>query len=79
MWTAIAKGHSRPLGDKPVVDVDTNQSAGAELQKQLLSLSSNSKEMTADSSGHFVIIDRPDIAVDAISHVVRLARTKTTL
>ncbi len=76
---AIAKEHSSPLGDKPLVDVDTNQSAGGELQKQLLSLSSNSKEMTADNSGHFVIIDRPDVVVDAISQVVRSARTKTPL
>jgi pimeloyl-ACP methyl ester carboxylesterase len=76
---AIVKEHSKPLGDKPLVDVDTNQSAGAELQKQLLSLSSNSKEMTADNSGHFVIIDRPDVVVDAINRVVRSARTKTPL
>jgi pimeloyl-ACP methyl ester carboxylesterase len=76
---AIVKEHKQPLGDKPLVDVDTNQSAGAELQKQLLSLSSNSKEMTADNSGHFVIIDRPDVVVDAINQVVRSARTKTPL
>jgi pimeloyl-ACP methyl ester carboxylesterase len=76
---AIVKEHSKPLGDKPLVDVDTNQTAGAELQNQLLSLSSNSKEMTADNSGHFVIIDRPDVVVDAISRVVRSARTKTPL
>ena len=76
---AIVKEHSRPLGDKPLVDVDTNQTAGPELQNQLLSLSSNSKEMTADNSGHFVIIDRPDVVVDAVSQVVRSARTKTPL
>jgi pimeloyl-ACP methyl ester carboxylesterase len=76
---AIVKEHSKPLGDKPLVDVDTNETAAAELQKQLLSLSSNSKEMTADHSGHFVIIDRPDVVVDAISRVVHSARTKTLL
>jgi hypothetical protein len=59
--------------------VDTNQSAGTELQKQLLSLSRNSKEMTAENSGHFVIIDRPDVVIDAISQVVRSARSKTPL
>jgi pimeloyl-ACP methyl ester carboxylesterase len=76
---AIVKERSKPLGDKPLVDVDTNQTAGAELQNQLLSLSSNSKEMTAENSGHFVIIDRPDVVVDAINRVVRSARTKTPL
>lgn len=75
---AIVKEHSQPLGDKPLVDVDTNQSA-LELQKRLLSLSRNSKEMAADNSGHFVIIDRPDVVIDAISQVVRSARSKTPL
>jgi pimeloyl-ACP methyl ester carboxylesterase len=75
----LVKGHSRPLGDKPLVDVDTNESAGAELQKQLLALSGNSKEMTAENSGHFVIIDRPDVVVEAIGQVVRSARNKTPL
>lgn len=42
---AIAKEQSQALPDKPLVDVDTNQNAGAELQKQLLALSQNSKEM----------------------------------
>jgi len=76
---ALVKEHSQPLEGKPLIDVDTNQSAGTELQKQLLSLSRNSKEMVADRSGHFVIIDRPEVVVDAVSQVVRSARNKTTL
>jgi pimeloyl-ACP methyl ester carboxylesterase len=76
---AIAKEQSQPLRDKPLMDVDTNQSAGAELQKKLLALSRNSKEMTADNGGHFVIIDRPDVVIDAIGQVVRSARSKTPL
>jgi pimeloyl-ACP methyl ester carboxylesterase len=75
----FVKEHSQPLGGKPVIDVDTNQSAGTELQTQLLSLSRNSKEMVADKSGHFVIIDRPEVVVDAVSQVVRSARNKTPL
>jgi hypothetical protein len=75
----LVKGHTRPLADKPLVDVDTNESAGAELQKQLLALSGNSKEMTAENSGHFVIIDRPDVVVEAIGQVVRSARNNTPL
>jgi pimeloyl-ACP methyl ester carboxylesterase len=76
---ALVKEHSQPLGGKPLVDVDTNQSAAAELQTQLLSLSRNSKEMVADKSGHYVIIDRPDVVVNAVSQVVRSARNKTPL
>ena len=31
---------------------------------KLLSLSANDKEMTGNNSGHFVIIDRPDEALE---------------
>lgn len=76
---AILEKHSHPLGDKPLVDVDTPTSAGAELQRTLLSISTNSKEMVADKSDHFVMIDRPDVVIDAISQVVRSARNKRPL
>ena len=76
---AISKEHPHPLGDKPLVDVDTNDSAGAELQNELLSLSRNSKEMTADNIGHFVIIDRPDVVIDAIRQVVESVRNHAKL
>jgi pimeloyl-ACP methyl ester carboxylesterase len=76
---AAIKKHNHPLGDKPVVNVDTPDSAGTELQKTLMSLSTNSKEMTAEKSGHFVIIDRPDVVIDAIGQVVQSTRNKTHL
>jgi pimeloyl-ACP methyl ester carboxylesterase len=76
---AMLEKHNHPLGDKPLVDIDTPDSAGAELQKTLLSISTNSKEMVADKSGHFVIIDQPDVVIDAIVQVVRSARNKTPL
>jgi hypothetical protein len=76
---AILAKHDHPLGGKPVADVDTPGTARAELQKTLLSISTNSKELFADKSGHFVIIDRPDVVVDAIEQVVRSARNKTPL
>jgi pimeloyl-ACP methyl ester carboxylesterase len=76
---AILAKHDHPLGAKPVVDVDRPGTAGTELQKTLLSISTNSKELFAEQSGHFVIIDRPDVVVDAINQVVRSARNKTPL
>jgi hypothetical protein len=54
----LVKGDSHPLGGKPPVDVDASQTLSTELQTQLLSLSQNSKEMVADKSGHFAMIDR---------------------
>ncbi len=51
----------------------------AKLQSDLLSLSQNSKQMIAENSGHFVIIDRPDVVIDAIKQVLTSARNKAPL
>jgi pimeloyl-ACP methyl ester carboxylesterase len=80
---AIAKEHSHPLSDKPLVDVSTdmgNQVPNyAKLQTELLSLSRNSKQVIADKSGHFIIIDRPDVVIDAISQAVQSVRNNAKL
>jgi pimeloyl-ACP methyl ester carboxylesterase len=79
---AITKEHDHPFGDKPLVDV-TPDGEGipeyTELQTKLLSLSPNSKQLIANNSGHFVIIDRPDVVVDAITRVVNAVRDKAKL
>jgi pimeloyl-ACP methyl ester carboxylesterase len=89
---ASIKDQTHPLGDKPLVDVtagnmppvppamaEKQASKYAELQTKLLSLSSNSKQLTAENSGHFIIIDRPDVVIDAIEQVVRSVRNSTKL
>jgi hypothetical protein len=79
---SITNQHDHPFGDKPLVDVTTGGDGipgYAELQTKLLSLSQNSKRLTADKSGHFVIIDRPDMVVDAIDQVVNAVRGKANL
>lgn len=45
----------------------------------LLRLSKNSKEIVAQNSTHFVIIDRPDVVVDAIKQAVQSMSTHTPL
>jgi pimeloyl-ACP methyl ester carboxylesterase len=86
---AASKDQSYPLGDKPLVDVSAGNTPQlpppvaeqwhiryAELQTKLLSLSRNSKQLVAENSGHFIIIDRPDVVIDAISQVVQSVRNK---
>ncbi len=51
----------------------------AELQTRLLSLSKNSKHIIATDSSHFIMIDRPDLVVEAIIQVVRSSRSHSTL
>jgi pimeloyl-ACP methyl ester carboxylesterase len=79
---AITKEHSHPLGDKPLVGVSTDEALGPDyvkLQTELLSLSQNSKQIVAEKSGHFVIIDRPDVVIDAIRQVVQSVRSNAKL
>jgi pimeloyl-ACP methyl ester carboxylesterase len=79
---AITKEHSHPLGDKPLVDVGTDEDRNpnyVKLQTDLLSLSQNSREIIAEKSGHFVIIDRPDVVIDAIRQAVQSIRNKAKL
>ena len=69
----------QPLGDKPLLDISTDENLGPEyvkLQNALLSLSQNSKQIVAEKSGHFVIIDRPDVVIEAIRQVAQSARDK---
>jgi len=79
---ALSKDHPHPLADKPLVDVSTDEFRIApyvRLQADLLALSENSKEIVAQNSTHFVIIDRPDVAIDAIRQVVNAARNHSHL
>jgi len=73
---AIAKEHPQPLGDKPLVNIRTDMTSPEylKLQSDLLSLSRNSKQMIAEKSSHFVIIDRPDVVINAIRQVVQSIR-----
>jgi pimeloyl-ACP methyl ester carboxylesterase len=77
---ALAREHPHPLGDKPLINVSTDMGrmvpGYGKFQSELLTLSQNSKEIIAEKSSHFVIIDRPDVVVDAVSQVVRSVRDK---
>ena len=89
---AIDKNQSHPLGIKPLLDISASNAPpipapaleqwrmkNTELHNKLLSLSANSKELVAENSGHFIIIDRPDVVIDAISQVVQSVRKNTKL
>jgi hypothetical protein len=89
---ASNKDQTHPLGDKPLVDITAGTAPPLpppvvekwriqyeELQTKVLSLSGNSKRLVAENSGHFIIIDRPDVVIDAINQVVRSLRNGTKL
>ena len=79
---ASLKEHIHPLGDTPLVDVSQDEFRAPEydeFQAKLLSLSQNSKQIVAEKSGHFIIIDRPDVVVDAVRQVVQSVRDHAKL
>jgi len=79
---ATPKEHIHPLGDKPLVDVSQDEFRAPEydeFQAKLLSLSQNSKQIVAEKSGHFIIIDRPDVVIDAVRQVVQSVRDHAKL
>jgi pimeloyl-ACP methyl ester carboxylesterase len=81
-----------PLGDLPLVVLTRGKSEypdtedGARLdderkrqQKDLLSLSSNSRQVVAQKSGHHIQLDDPELVTTAIGDVVNASRRRTKL
>ena len=66
------------LGKLPLVVVSNRLQLPiyTDLQTQLLGLSSNSRHIVAQKSGHGVIIDQPEVVVRAIRLAVQAARTR---
>jgi pimeloyl-ACP methyl ester carboxylesterase len=76
---AVVKNQPNPFRNRPLVDISTDDGEKmppyAKLQSELLSLSNDSKQFVAKNSGHFVIIDRPDVVVDGIRAYKRTRRS----
>lgn len=74
---AATKNQASPLGDKPLIAL--SQPASKALHTELLALSLDSKQVVAADSGHYVMIDRPDVVISAIREVVEAAQNHTKL
>ncbi len=70
-----------PFSDKPLIVLRTATSIPGyeDLQKSLLALSTNSKEVLAENSGHFIMVDRPDLVISAIRDVEEASHRHTQL
>lgn len=70
-----------PFSDKPmiVLRTDTTIPGYEDLQKSLLALSTNSKQVLAENSGHHIMVDRPDLVISAIRDVKEAAQHHTKL
>jgi pimeloyl-ACP methyl ester carboxylesterase len=74
----VSRANAQTLAAKPLI-VLSQPFSPAELQAQLLSMSSNNKQIVAENSGHYIMIDRPDIVITAIRDVVAAARNHTNV
>jgi pimeloyl-ACP methyl ester carboxylesterase len=74
---AATQNQASPLGDKPFIAL--SQPGARQQHTQLLALSLNSKQVVAANSGHYVMIDRPDVVIGAIREVVQAAQDHTKL
>ena len=74
----VSRPNAQALAGKPLI-VLSQPFSPAELQAQLLSMSSNNKQIVAENSGHYIMIDRPDIVITAIRDVVEAARNHTNV
>lgn len=70
-----------PFSDKPLIVLRTGTTLPGyeDLQKSLLALSTNSKEVLAENSGHHIMVDRPDLVISAIRDVEEAAQHHTKL
>jgi pimeloyl-ACP methyl ester carboxylesterase len=74
---SATKNQASPLSDKPLIAISVQ--ATQLLHAQLLSLSSNSKQLIAVHTGHYVMVDRPDVVIGAIREVIEAAQNHTKL
>jgi pimeloyl-ACP methyl ester carboxylesterase len=72
---AAERNVSFPFGRKPLAVVSTlyDSARYRELQHQLLMLSHTSKQFVAQNSSHMVIIDEPEMVIQAIKKVIMMA------
>ncbi len=67
------------FGDLPLIVLTgrlNNDGSWQEWQKELLQLSSNSRQLFAENSGHNVQLDEPDAAIAAITQMVQQVRQR---
>jgi pimeloyl-ACP methyl ester carboxylesterase len=73
----ISNGLWKPLSEIPGVSGDENQQAWQTMQSELLTFSSNSQQVIAEQSEHFIQLQQPQLVIDAIRDIVQAAQ-KTT-
>ncbi len=73
------KRSKNSLEDKPVIVITAektnNDPQWQQYQKQLVSLSKKGKQIIAKGSSHMVIVDKPEVIIEAIKEVIELCNS----
>ena len=77
----IERTSNFPLGNRPLAVISTAYDSPrySELQQKLLKLSHNSRQFIAENSTHMVIIDQPEMIVQAVKDVVTAVNSSSPL
>jgi len=70
----LSRGLPEPLPGISDMENQQYEEAWKEMQKELVALSSNSEQIIAEKSGHYVQIQQPDLVIDAIMHILTGAK-----
>ena len=70
----IVLSHGKPIAGIPPLYATIVESIWSDMQLDLLSLSTNSKQIIATQSGHDIPSDQPQLVIDAAREVVRVLR-----
>ncbi len=68
----ISNGQWKPLNEIPGISGGKNQQAWCALQMELLSLSSDSKQVVAEESEHHIHLHQPDLVIECIREIVNV-------
>ena len=76
--SAVEIAQTGPLGDIPLIVITAGSQPAAVRAEhaRIAALSSRGSHVVAEQAGHWILIDDPDVVVDAVRRVVGQARGK---
>lgn len=69
----LSRGLPEPLPGVSVVENQQYEQEWQEMQKELVALSSESRQIIAKESGHYIQLQQPDLVIDAVEQIVESA------
>jgi pimeloyl-ACP methyl ester carboxylesterase len=75
----LSQDPAAPQPDLPEDLVKPASEAWQQMQKELAELSTQSTQVIAKRSGHYIQLDRPDVVIEAVRQLVEIIRERTSV